>query len=173
MPEMQEVEHYNHIKRLLCMGSRVRQKLFPKPRDFLLDLHACGDFTLMSKKYGMDIRGYLEVPIYPVFIDNLSLIASKLKGKTQIIFPPECCSYHVNHGNGWVPWRERLTHVTQPVERLLKRLELERKTSLEWVDIEYLCTTYSKSKEPLVLNDEQWGFPDKEFKEYVFNPWDA
>lgn len=164
------INKYHPYHLLLCTASRIRQMLFPKPSDLLisLDLEACGDFTLMSKKDWMDIGGYAEWAIYPVYIDSIALVAARILKKKQVILKPQCCSYHVCHEGGWVPRAKRMIHIKDPIERMLKKLELEQKACFDWIDLVYLAESHRENKRLFEINPENWGFADEVFQEYVF-----
>ncbi len=144
---------------LLCRLSRIRQRFLPAPKDIFisLDTEACGDFTLMSKRDWLDIGGYFENGAYPAHVDMLALISARLKGKKQIILPPECCSFHITHEDGW--------DLEDPVRNLYKDIARPR---LDWRTVKHLAAHFVKHKKTLSLNPPNWGFQDIDFEEHQF-----
>ncbi len=160
--ELIGMQHKNRVKRwlvdkmVLAMGfywSRER-RLFHQ-----LDLFACGDFTLMSREAWHAIQGYLELDLYSLHIDSLGVIAAAALGYQQHVFPPEACTYHISHADGW-----------ETLKALDKLRFLSNRPALDYglvmeVGLETLAT-----HKPYCLNSANWGYADLELEELVFAP---
>jgi len=119
-----------------------------------LDVQACGDFTMMSKGAWLDIQGYLELDMYSIHIDSLGIYAAAALGYQQVVFPPDACTYHIDHKNGW----ESMT----PVEKIKF---VEQRPGLGY-DIMYDTSRYLiKNKLRYNLNKPDWGYEGYDFKE--------
>lgn len=130
-----------------------------KKRYFQLDLCACGDFTLMSREAWDVIQGYVELDMYSLHIDSLGVTAACALGYRQHVFPPEACTYHISHPDGW----ETLSPLAK-VKFLTDRPALDYALVME-VGME----TLAKPK-PYDLNPPNWGYADVELEELAFNP---
>lgn len=136
--------------------SKLKRKLISRQRflQLMMDFDACGDFTLMSKKDWERIDGYVELEMYSLHIDSMCLYACIAQGMDQVIFPPEACSYHIEHTGGW--------EISDPVEKLRF---FEKKPSLEWWAVSEAGRKIIKEKSNFNINSENWGLADKELKE--------
>ena len=94
---------YRLLIPFLRLLSKTKALYATTPEDKLveLDMDACGDFTMMSKKNWLDIQGYPELEIYSIHIDSMGLIAAMAFNLKQVIFTPEECVYHIEHNDGW------------------------------------------------------------------------
>lgn len=123
-----------------------------------LDTDACGDFTLMSKHNWIAIQGYVEVNFYSINIDSLGLIAAAALGYEQVIFAPLSCVYHIDHASGW----ERLT---TPLDKMRF---WKSKPGFGWDIISEVATYAIQHHKTLDINDENWGFANKQLEEFIF-----
>jgi hypothetical protein len=122
-----------------------------------LDFMACGDFTLMSKQNWMAIKGYVELDMYSLHIDSLSIWSCAANGMMQEIFPPDTCVFHISHQNGWE---------SEDVIQAIKFLE--GKPCLDYSLVQKLGMRALKNKETIELNISSWGFAENTFEEFTF-----
>ncbi|MFT6210364.1 MAG: hypothetical protein ACJAYA_001048 [Bacteroidia bacterium] len=125
-----------------------------------LDTHACGDFTMMSKTDWERIEGYPELDLYSIHIDSMGLVAARAIGMTQVIFPPDACSYHIYHQDGWESFKE------SPID--LIRF-IEKRPGLDWGSVDEAGKWMIKHGKKWELNSEDWGWADKDFEEFIFD----
>lgn len=130
-----------------------------KKRYFHLDLFACGDFTLMSREAWNAIQGYLELDMYSLHIDSLGVIAANALGYRQHIFPPQQCTYHISHPNGW-----------ETLSRLAKVVFLTDRPALDYGLVMEVGLDSLANPKPYGLNAENWGYADVQLEEFVFTP---
>jgi len=130
-----------------------------KKRYFHLDLYACGDFTLMPRAAWNTIQGYLELDMYSLHVDSLAVIAANALGYRQHIFPPEECTYHVSHPNGW-----------ETLSPLAKVVFLVDRPALDYGVVMEAGLQILANPKPYGLNPENWGFAGAELEEFVFTP---
>jgi hypothetical protein len=126
---------------------------------YRLDSFACGDFTLMSREAWIAIQGYLELDLYSLHVDSLGLIAAASLGYRQHVFPPEACTYHVDHPAGW----EALT----PLEKIKF---LEQRPAIDYSLVHEVGQYALERRQVLGLNPANWGYADVEFEECTFSP---
>ncbi|MGE0636394.1 MAG: hypothetical protein AB7G44_02845 [Bacteroidia bacterium] len=126
-----------------------------------LDTSACGDFTLMSKKSWLKIEGYPELDLYSIHIDSMGIIAAIALDMKQEILPPEMCSYHIHHEDGWESFYDN------PVG-LIKFME--RRPGLDWYSVSETGKWLIKHGKGWGLNKPDWGYANERFKEYIFEP---
>ncbi len=126
-----------------------------------LDTSACGDFTLMSKNNWLKIEGYPELDLYSIHIDSMGIIAATAMGIKQEILPPEMCSFHIYHDDGWESFTEN------PVG-LIKFME--RRPGLDWFTVSETGKWLIKNHKGWGLNKPDWGFVNEHLKEYIFEP---
>jgi hypothetical protein len=124
-----------------------------------LDLFACGDFTLMSREAWTAIQGYVELDLYSMHIDSLGLIAATSLGYRQHVFPPEACTYHIDH-----PYSE----ATVSVSPLTKLRFLGDRPALPYDLVLEVAMHSLGRREPFNLNPANWGHADAELEESVF-----
>jgi hypothetical protein len=130
-----------------------------KKKYFQLDLFACGDFTLMSREAWEAIQGYLELDMYSLHVDSLGIIAASALGYKQHIFPPQCCTYHISHADGW--------GAMTPLARMKF---LTDRPSLDYgLVMEVGMDALTRSK-PYDLNPPNWGYSDLQLEELEFTP---
>jgi hypothetical protein len=130
-----------------------------KKKYFQLDLFACGDFTLMSREAWEAIQGYVELDMYSLHIDSLGIIAANALGYRQHVFPPESCTYHISHPDGW-----------ETLSPLAKIKFLTDRPALDYgLVMEVGMETLAKPK-PYDLNPPNWGYADVELEERFFTP---
>ncbi len=126
---------------------------------YRLDTFACGDFTLMSRDAWNAIQGYLELDLYSLHVDSLGVIAATALGYRQHVFPPEACTYHIDHPSGW----EALT----PLDKVKF---LEQRPAIDYSLVHEVGLYALERREPLGLNPANWGFADLDLEECMFPP---
>ena len=119
-------------------------------------MNACGDFTLMSKNDWFKIKGYVELEVYSLHIDSMALFAAAAAGVKQVILPPETCTYHISHTNGW--------EFQSPKEKLLF---YTNKPVLDWWAVNLYGIEILKNKTNFDFNNENWGLVNEKFDELV------
>jgi hypothetical protein len=119
-----------------------------------LDLDACGDFTLMSKKDWVNIQGYPELEIYSIHIDSMGILAAAAQGMKQVIFAGDECTYHMEHSGGW--------EFGNPIEKIYF---YTKKPMLDWWTVREAGLHIMQNKSKFNLNKENWGLNDKQLKE--------
>jgi len=130
----------------------------PEKRLFYqIDSFASGDFTLMSKEAWYAIQGYLELDLYSLHIDSLGLIAATSLGYRQHTFPPEACTYHIDHPSGW----ESLS----PLEKVRF---LQERPAIDYSLVYEVGLHVLEKREVLGLNPVNWGYADAELEEFTF-----
>ncbi|QQS28020.1 MAG: hypothetical protein IPM47_14220 [Sphingobacteriales bacterium] len=148
------------IARFTNYAVGLKRKWFNNPTEvnlWSLDTDACGDFTLMGKQAWFDIQGYPELDLYSIHIDSMALIAAAAKGYHQVVLPPNACTYHIHHTDGWASMN--------PLEKLHF---WHKRPGLGW-DIVSQCGEYLfKNKTSYQINAENWGFSDLELETYTF-----
>lgn len=120
-----------------------------------LDLDACGDFTLMSKKDWINIQGYPELEIYSIHIDSMGVLAAAAQSMKQIIFDYKACAYHLEHKDGW--------EFKNPIDKIHF---YTKKPMLDWWTVREAGLYLLQNKSKFNLNKPNWGFSDLEFKEF-------
>jgi len=121
------------------------------------DLFACGDFTLMSREAWHAIQGYVELDLYSLHVDSLGLVAAAALGYRQHVFPPEACTYHIDHLLSW--------EALSPLEKVKF---LADRPGLDYGLVQEVALYALKKREPWHLNSPNWGYADLELEEVVF-----
>lgn len=111
---------------------------------FYMRIHggAPGDFTLMSKKDWVKIKGYPEMYVQGS-IDGYSVVIAYVSGIKMVVLPRKMRIYHQSHeyhGRKLVNFKKYLR------------------------DIRYMIS----NKMPIALNDDNWGLRDSKLKETKF-----
>jgi hypothetical protein len=151
-----------HYKKWVFDKVARLQGLFWTPEKralYQLDWTACGDFTLMSKEAWIASEGYVELDLYSLHVDSLSLVAAASLGYAQHVFPREACTYHIDHPAGW-----------QALSPLEKVRFLEQRPTLDYSLLQEVGLHALKHRQPLGLNPPDWGFANHAFDEFVFLP---
>jgi hypothetical protein len=160
--ELVGLQHKSRAKKWVFDKMALGMSLYwssEKKKYFQLDLFACGDFTLMSRQAWEAIQGYVELDLYSLHIDSLGVIAANALGYRQHVFPPEACTYHISHPDGW----ETLSSLAK-VKFLSERPALDYALVME-VGMEMLA-----KPKPYDLNAPNWGYADVEMEELAFTP---
>jgi len=127
---------------------------------YSLDFDACGDFTLMHKDDWIAIDGYVELDLYSIHVDSMGIISAKALGMEQVCLPAEVCTYHIDHSDGWSGFKD-------PVD--LVRF-LCKRPGLDWYTVCEAGKYLVNQRKNWNLNNANWGYLDKSFKEFIFEP---
>ena len=159
---------FTWIRRVLGEGfvSRAKKLL---PRDVLLKVpprierallhtNACGDFTLLHRKWWEKVRGYAEWQMYSFHIDSLLCHAAFHAGAQEIVLSEGSRIYHIEHGGGWQPDVAE----EQSLDARLKALGLPYLSDEE---LDRLIRRMYQERRPLIFNDEDWGLIDEDLPE--------
>lgn len=119
-----------------------------------LDLEACGDFTLMTKKNWFDVQAYPELEIYSIHLDSMGIMAASALGLKQMIFQPSECTYHLEHTGGW--------EFSNPIEKINF---FTKKPMLDWWAVREAGLYLLKNKTKFNLNKEHWGLANHTLEE--------
>lgn len=147
---------YPVLQPFLELLSKIKSTYANSPEDKLneLDLDACGDFTLMSKKDWEDIQGYPELEIYSIHIDSMGLLAAAALGKQQVIFNWNECTYHMQHTGGW--------EFKSPIDKIHF---YTNKPMLDWWTVREAGLHLIKTGGTFNLNKPDWGMQGSELQE--------
>jgi hypothetical protein len=138
-------------------GYRDRMRQKQRDREFyLLDMVASGDFTMLHRDAWIDIQGYVEVDLFALHLDSLAVAAARALGYTQVTFPREACTYHIDHSSGWSSMN--------PVQQLRF---LEKRPAIDIGTLENAALYLLEHNVRLDLNAEDWGFANDYFEELV------
>ena len=115
-----------------------------------LHTNGCGDFTLMSRESWFALRGYAEIPIWPMHIDSLLCYSAHHAGIREAILNDPLRIYHIEHpsGAGWTPEGEQ--------ERTA-RVASKKVPALRNEDVVELVTKMRRLNTPIIFNLENWG----------------
>jgi len=126
----------------------------------LLHVHACGDFTMMSRRDWFALRGYPEWNIFSWNIDAIILYQAHYNGLEVAELEETCVHYHIehDHGSGWTPegegsLRERLDALGIPYIWYEQCIELI-----------YKLQDNAEAKSFTVYNQPDWGFFGEEIE---------
>ena len=118
-----------------------------------LHLNASGDFTLLSRRKWLEVRGYAELERFPVHLDSLLCYTAFHAGAKEDVLTEPMRIYHLQHSSGWDAQAragrstdERLDPMIVPQVTFEQLNEWAEKMRLE--------------RTPLILNDENWGLGD-------------
>ncbi len=138
------------ISRPLFLTAKI---IHPNPK---VHTNACGDFTMLARQHWLSLRGYPEIPRYPLHIDSFFCYVASAAGLRERTFRAPRRMYHLEHSSSWV--------VLDVEERV--RLCSQR----PWLDYALLKSLWAKMRSdgrPYLHNDGSWGFGAYEFPEVV------
>jgi hypothetical protein len=127
-----------------------------------LHTNACGDFTLLSRADWHALRGYAELPIWPMHIDSLFCYAAHHAGIREIVLREPMRIFHIEHlsGAGWTP--EGVESLNERVKsKGVRRLHSDEE--VKWVD------QMRRFNAPAIFTRQNWGLGDAELAETVFS----
>ena len=130
-------------------GTHASEQPRPHGEPKKLHTNACGDFTLMSRRKWLEVRGYPEFHLWSIFLDGLLVHAAVAAGLRQTILRDPCRIYHIEHDLGWAK-------TTKPIQ---ERPSLDY--SKQYIP---LCKNILTNK-PLDINKAAWGLADVELEE--------
>lgn len=140
-------------RRILRRSLRILGREWHEP----IDTDACGDFTLLAKKAWMDLRGYLELGLYSIYIDSLGCVAAVCAGYDQKVLPPAMCVYHIDHGRGWTS-----------MDVMEKIKETTLKPALDAALVREARIWMNQNHRALPMNSEQWGLGEDQLFEVKY-----
>ena len=105
--------------------------------------NASGDFFLMANSKWQKLRGYPQFPI-PCFVDSYMCFMAASSGLSQVILNHKKRIYHQGHSS----------YVDRA--KFYKEYQIYKKRAKEMM----------MSKQPLIVNDENWGLAKESLKEY-------
>lgn len=120
-----------------------------------LHVNACGDFTLMAREDWFHLRGYAEMPIWPLHIDTLLCYTAFHSGMREEVLPDPLRIYHIEHRNaaGWSPDGE---------EELRRRILARQVPVLDYdSDVVGWVQQMRRWDSPVIFNLENWGLRDQ------------
>lgn len=127
---------------------------------YLLDMMACGDFTMLHRDAWFAMHGYAELDLYSIHVDSLGLVSARSLGLEQKVFPGKACAYHIDHPQGW--------ESMGPVEKLRF---LEQRPGIGYGVLWEIGTkSLSEKGKELIFNDAHWGYAKETFAETVLRP---
>ncbi len=118
-----------------------------------VDVHACGDFFMMSRNAWGLIKGYPEINSH-AYVDGLACHAASACGLQQVVFPPEACVYHIDHAGGWMSMS-----IMEKIQMMDRKPTMDAALCGEAIDWMHA------NNSPLPVNDEKWGCADEIFDE--------
>jgi hypothetical protein len=112
--------------------------------------NACGDFQLMAKQDWFNLRGYPELEMFSMNVDELLNQVAHYAGVREHVFADPMCAYHIEHaaGSGWTP---------EGAAALRTRIQ---ESGIDWLDhnVVTVLASYMKFlRRPMILNDGEWG----------------
>ena len=122
----------------------------------VLHLGAPGDFTVLSKEDWLSLRGYPELPVYPVHLDSVFCHIAYHNGICEKVLGDPMRIYHIEHEPGWLSsWqlKERFDAAGVPM--------LDGSQYMSWIVRIY--------KEPgfLIVNSPEWGLGTEKLEEFT------
>lgn len=124
-----------------------------------LHTNASGDFQLMARDDWHRVRGYAELQMYSMHLDSLLMYTAHWSGVRERVLPYRV--YHLEHDGGFKP---------DPAGSHRLNADLEQR-QIQQVTNEQLFTwiiAMARSKLPLSLNRDDWGFANERFVESAF-----
>lgn len=149
----------NTVKLLNYIIGVLRKPVHGDEDFVLLDTHACGDFTMLTKEAWIEIQGYPEIDMYSIHIDSMGVFAALAAGYKQEIFPPKACIYHIFHLDGWD------SH-SNPIELLQFACE---RPCVDWNTVDAAARYLVENKLRWNLNKPTWGFSNENLQEFQVN----
>ena len=123
-----------------------------------LHTNACGDFTLLSRKDWLELRGYAEFPIWPMHIDSLFCYAAHHAGVREIVLREPLRIFHIEHrsGAGWTPEgeKERNERIKSKGVHIFQDDDI-----VKWID------QMRRFNAPVIFTQQNWGLADVDLPE--------
>lgn len=136
---------------------RILSKLFLLERSRVkLHTNASGDFELLAARDWWRTNGYAEFEMYSMHLDSLHMYMAHWSGIREHFLPFKV--FHLEHEGGFKP---------DPVgsgklnERLARDAiqQISNEQLFDWI------VEMAQARQPLVFNDDRWGFADHVFPE--------
>jgi hypothetical protein len=123
-----------------------------------LHVHACGDFTLLSRDDWFSLRAYPEFPIWPMHVDALFCYAAFHAGIREEILRDPMRIYHIEHGSaaGWTPEGEKARSA---------RLEAKGLSEMQFFEVAKWINQMRRFNAPIIFTLGDWGLAEVEFQE--------
>jgi hypothetical protein len=126
----------------------------------LVHVHACGDFTMMSRQDWFALRGYPEWNMFSWNIDAIILYQAYYNGLEIAELGEACVHYHIEHdyGSGWTPEGEG---------RLRERLDALGIPYIwyeAYIELIYELQDNAEAKRVTVYNEVDWGLDGREIE---------
>ena len=115
-----------------------------------LHTYADGDFFLATRAAVDQVRGYPEIPL-PVLVDSYLTVATSAAGYRQHLFMPPACVFHQFHPQGTMPQRVAQTVGQPEIDAFVRNV-----------------TWMLSNRQPIIVNDGNWGYSDHTFEEETF-----
>jgi len=109
-----------------------------------------GDFILISRAQWHSLKGYVEWPFCPIWMDGYMLYALQATGMKQIVFPDPI--YHMEHTDRGL---HRYKHVVH----------------MNWHTYKRLCARMSETHHVPEINHEGWGLANLEKRQVAEDRW--
>jgi len=144
--------------------SAMHQHVSPFAKDMLhpayLHTNGSGDFTLLARQHWWDLRGYAQLPIWPMHVDSILCYSAHHAGIRQKVLREPMRIFHIEHrsGAGWTPEgeRERAARIEAKGVGVISNDDL-----VKWID------QMRRLNAPVILNREDWGLADLDLQERV------
>lgn len=122
------------------------------PGDRKLHTHACGDFTLMSRRHWHALRAHPELPLWSIYVDGVFLHMAQAGGLHQEVLDEPMRIYHIEHEMGYEVIAETM----------------KQRPSLDYTrDYRAWCQRMIDRGRPVTTNDEGWGYASQDFQEHI------
>jgi hypothetical protein len=120
--------------------------------------NACGDFQLMAKQDWFNLRGYPELEMFSMNVDELFNHVAHYAGLREQVFADPMCAYHIEHaaGSGWTP--EGGTALRQRIQD----------SGIDWLDhnsVTVLASYMKFLRRPMIFNGGDWGLAEHQLPE--------
>ncbi len=124
----------------------------------LLHVHACGDFTMMSRRDWFALRGYPEWNTFSWNIDAIILYQAHYNGLEIAELEETCVHYHIehDHGSGWTPEGEG------SLRERLDALGIPYIWYGPYIELIYELQDNAEAKLVTVYNKVDWGLDARE-----------
>jgi hypothetical protein len=125
-----------------------------------LHTNACGDFTLLARDDWFALRGYPELPIWPMHIDALFCYEAHHAGVREVILPEPMQMFHIEHlaGAGWTPEGE---------EERRARVARKQVPAMEYDEFERWVHRMRRFNAPIIVTRGDWGLGGESLPETV------
>ena len=156
LPFFRMIKYYLtvHIKTMTKYYLSIFITVFFKKK---IHTNACGDFTLTCRKTWLDLNGYYEFQGYSWHLDSIFLFKA-LNNKKKFI-DLKYKIYHINQtdkASGYIAGKDYL----------FKKLIKNKINFIGDKKLKEILNTFKKN--PKFLDNNKWGFKNKNFNEYKY-----